>query len=690
MADLLLEILSEEIPARMQAGASRALERQVRSRLEAARLPVARCESFVTPRRLVLFACGLPAVQPDVTVERKGPRVDAPARALEGFLAQAGLTRDQCERRDTPKGPVWFAVTREKGRATGTLLAELLPAALAAVPWPKSMRWDSSGVRWVRPVRSILCLLDAAVVRFRFGAVESGRATRGHRLLSPGAFEVEVARGYADALARARVMLDPAARARAVVEGAERLARAERLALKPDDWLVSENAGLVEWPAVLMGRIDARFMALPDEVLTSAMRGHQRYFNLLDGDGCLAPRFVMVGNGETADGGASVVAGNERVLRARLADAAFFWEQDRRRPLEDCVPALAGIVFHARLGSMADKTERIAAAAAALCRFVAGADAARAARAGALCKADLASGMVGEFPDLQGVVGRHYAIADGEPPAVARAIAEHYAPQGPGDRCPTAPESVAVALADKLDTLAGFFAIDERPTGSKDPFALRRAALGAIRLILENRLRLPLRAVLTEMLAGYGALLPPAPGAEAAAAVLDFLADRVKAHLRDRGVRHDLIGAVFAAGDEDDLLRLLARVAALERFLSGEDGANLLTAYRRAANILRIEEKKDGRSHAGPADDALFATEEERALRARLAEVDARAGAALRQETFEEAMAAMATLRAPVDAFFDRVTVNCEDPARRRNRLMVLSEIRGSLDRLADFSRIEG
>ena len=690
MADLLLEILSEEIPARMQAGASRALERQVRSRLEAARLPVARCESFVTPRRLVLFACGLPAVQPDVTVERKGPRVDAPARALEGFLAQAGLTRDQCERRDTPKGPVWFAVTREKGRATGTLLAALLPAALAAVPWPKSMRWDSSGVRWVRPVRSILCLLDAAVVRFRFGAVESGRATRGHRLLSPGAFEVEAARGYADALARARVMLDPAARARAVVEGAERLARAERLALKPDDWLVSENAGLVEWPAVLMGRIDARFMALPDEVLTSAMRGHQRYFNLLEGDGRLAPRFVMVGNGETADGGASVVAGNERVLRARLADAAFFWEQDRRRPLEDRVPALAGIVFHARLGSMADKTGRIAAAAAALCRFVAGADAARAARAGALCKADLASGMVGEFPDLQGVVGRHYAIADGEPPAVAQAIAEHYAPQGPGDRCPTAPESVAVALADKLDTLAGFFAIDERPTGSKDPFALRRAALGAIRLILENRLRLPLRAVLAEMLAGYGALLPPAPGAEAAAAVLDFLADRVKAHLRDRGVRHDLIGAVFAAGDEDDLLRLLARVAALERFLSGEDGANLLTAYRRAANILRIEEKKDGRSHAGPADDALFATEEERALRARLAEVDARAGAALRQETFEEAMAAMATLRAPVDAFFDRVTVNCEDPALRRNRLMVLSEIRGSLDRLADFSRIEG
>ncbi len=691
MTDLLLEILSEEIPARMQAGAARALEHQVRSRLEAARLPVERWEAFVTPRRLVLSARGLPAVQPDVTVERKGPRVDAPERALEGFLAQAGLTRNQCERRETPKGPVWFAVTREKGRATGALLAELLPGALAAVPWPKSMRWDSSGVRWVRPIRSILCLLDEAVVRFRFGTVESGRATRGHRLLSPDAFAVAEARGYADALARAKVMLDPAARARMIVEGAERLARAARLTLKPDDWLVSENAGLVEWPVVLMGRIDARFMALPDEVLTSAMRGHQRYFNLLEGDGRLAPRFVMVGNGETANGGASVVAGNERVLRARLADAAFFWDQDRRRRLEDRIPALAGIVFHARLGSMADKTGRIAAAARALCRFVDGADAACAARAGSLCKADLASGMVGEFPDLQGVVGRYYATADGEPPMVARAIAEHYAPQGPGDRCPTAPESVAVALADKLDTLAGFFAIDEKPTGSKDPFALRRAALGAIRLILENRLRLPLRAVLAEMLAGYGALLPLAPGAEAAAsAVLDFLADRVKVHLRDRGVRHDLVGAVFAAGDEDDLVRLLARVAALERFLSGEDGANLLTAYRRAANILRIEEKKDGRSYAGPACDALFATAAERTLRGRLAEVDARAGAALREEAFEAAMVAMATLRAPVDAFFETVTVNCEDPARRRNRLMVLSEIRGSLDRVADFSRIEG
>ncbi len=691
MADLLLEILSEEIPARMQASASRDLEHQVRSRLEAARLSTGTSDSFVTPRRLAVLIRGLPAVQPDITIERKGPRVDAPARAIEGFLTSAGVTLDDCERRETPKGPVWYAVTREKGRATGALLAEILPAALDAVSWPKSMRWGSSGVRWVRPIRSILCLLDSAVVRFRFGALESGATTRGHRVLSSGVLHIDAARNYAASLEKAKVMLEPAARARMIAEDAARLAQPEHLSLKPDDWLVSENAGLVEWPVVLIGSIDARFMDLPAEVLTSAMRTHQRYFNLLTRDGRLAPRFIMVANTETADDGAAVVAGNERVLRARLADAKFFWDQDRRRRLEDRIPALGEVVFHARLGSMAEKSERIAAMARALSRFIDGADPARAARAGMLCKADLVSEMVGEFPDLQGVMGRYYARADGEAPAVTEAIAEHYAPQGPGERCPTAPASVAVALADKLDTLAGFFAIDEKPTGSKDPFALRRSALGAIRLILENRLRLPLRDVLADALAGYGTLLPPEPGAETAVgALLSFLADRVKVHLRDRGVRHDLIGAVFAAGEEDDLVRLLERVASLERFLAREDGANLLTAYRRAANILRIEEKRDRQIYGGPADDALFTKEEERVLHGRIAEVNARAASALRDETFEEAMTVMATLRAPVDAFFDEVTVNCEDPALRRNRLLVLSEIRGSLDRVADFSRIEG
>ena len=715
MPDLLLEVLSEEIPARMQAGGMRELEKQVCSRLEDARLEFTAedVKSYATPRRLALLVPGLPAEQPDIMVERKGPRVDAPEKAIAGFLKSTGLTLDDCEHRETPKGPVWFAVKQEKGRPTGDLLTDLLPEALAAVFWPKSMRWPNSGVRWVRPIRSILCLLDDAVVPFRFGTVESGRTTSGHRFLSSGPLAVDVAGNYAPTLEASKVMLSPEARAQKIKDDAEALAKRDSLTLAADDWLVTENAGLVEWPVVLMGSIDELFMNLPPEVLRSAMRKHQRYFGLVDKADRPAPRFVMVADIETKDDSAIVVAGNERVLRARLADARFFWDQDTSLELEKRVNALKGVVFHADLGNMHERVKRISDLALTLCSatFVRGDDLNYpndANRAGLLCKADLVTEMVGEFPDLQGLMGSLYAERH-ERPEVCRAICEHYAPRGPDDPCPTEPASVAVALADKLDTLAGFFAIGERPTGSKDPFALRRAALGVIRLIIENKLRLPLGETLDAALAGYnwlppgdsalahalagsGTMLPPEPGKEATReTLLEFFAERLKVHLRDDGVRHDLVSAVFATG-EDDLVLLLERVKALEFFLGMDDGANLLIAYRRAANILRIEEKKDNTRYEGDADPDLFVQEEERDLHGRIIEARKRSDAALAKEPplFANVMFFMIELREPVDAFFDHVTVNCEDPALRRNRLLMLSQIRSTLDRVADFSKIEG
>ena len=700
MPDLLLEVLSEEIPARMQAGGAAELEKQVCTRLEAARLSFEKPERFATPRRLALIVPSLPAEQPNITVERKGPRVDAPEKAIQGFLKSTGLTLADCEQRETPKGPVWFAVRQEKGRPTADLLADLLPEALAAVSWPKSMRWDESGIRWVRPIRSILCLLDSEVVPFRFGSVESGRATQGHPFLSSGPLTIERVSGYETTLQAAKVMLDPEQRARKIEDAARVLARREGFLIAPDRWLVGENAGLVEWPVILMGSIDKDFTAdLPAEVLRSAMRTHQRYFGVIGGGDRPPPRFVMVADTHTADGNAAVIAGNERVLRARLADARFFWEQDKSQSLEKHMDGLNGVVFHARLGSMYEKAKRIEKLARVLCQWIEEAGPNDAARAGLLCKADLVTEMVGEFPDLQGYMGGLYAKASDEQPTVCAAIATHYAPQGPNDLCPEPPVSVAVALADKLDTLVGFFAIDERPTGSKDPFALRRAALGVIRLILEYKvlldheppLRLPLGEALVAALAGYGDVLPGEPGAEATKqALLAFFADRLKAALRVNGIRHDLVSAVFGVRVDDDLVRLRERVGALKLFLDMEDGANLLTAYRRAANILRIEEKKDGTRYEGEPDPSLFTEAEERILHERIADARANAEIAIDREEFEMAMSFMEELRSPVDAFFDNVTVNCEDPALRRNRLLMLSQIRSTLDRVADFSKIEG
>ena len=697
MPDLLLEVLSEEIPARMQEDGSGALKKQVLRRLEGARLQfdAEHVQSFATPRRLALLVRGLPAVQPDMTAERKGPRVDAPQKAIQGFLKSTGLTLEDCEQRETPKGPVWFAVKQQKGRPTAELLADLLPEALAAVSWPKSMRWDASGVRWVRPIRSILCLLDDQVVSFRFGTVEGGRTTQGHRFLSSGQLTISDAVSYEAALEGAKVMLDLERRKEKIVEDGWAGAEETGFSLRGDEsGLVEENAGLVEWPVVVMGTIDAHFMDLPTEVLRSAMGTHQRYFSVSDGEDRPAPHFVMVANTETIDGNNSIVAGNERVLRARLADARFFWEQDRRKRLEAYLPALDGVIFHARLGSMKDKAERIEKLTRLLCPAIPGADRKQAARAGLLCKADLVTEMVGEFPDLQGIMGRYYAREDDEPEAVYEAIGEHYA------LYPNRPVSVAVALADKLDTLAGFFAIDERPTGSKDPFALRRAALGVIRLIMNwrpkrgrviGRVHLSLASALTSALAGYDTLLPAQPGPEATRdALLVFFAERVKVYLREQGVPHDHINAVLAVDGVNNLVLLEYRIDALKYFLDSDDGANLLTAYRRAANILRIEEKKDGEQYTGQADPELFHQGEESALHERIGKAGKRAQDALEREGFQDAMSAMATLREPVDAFFDNVTVNCGDPALRRNRLLMLSQIRSTLDRVADFSKIEG
>ena len=691
MPDLLLEVLSEEIPARMQVGGSKELERQVLSRLDEARLAHEGTETFATPRRLALLVRDLPAVQPDITVERKGPRVEAPQKAIEGFLKSTGLTLDDCEQRETPKGPVWFAVKQEPGQSTAELLADLLPAALGAVSWPKSMRWDASGTRWVRPIRSILCLLDDAVVPFRLGTVESGRTTLGHPFLSSGPLTIKHVGDYVVTLESAKVMPDREKRRQKIVDDIwERVTRA-RLNVALDDLsvaefdLVTENTGLVEWPKVMMGSIDPDFMDLPPEVLRSAMGKHQRYFGVSDGEGRPAPHFVMVANAETIDGNNSIVAGNERVLRARLADARFFWEQDQRKRLEAYLPALDGVIFHARLGSMKDKAERIEKLTRLLCPAIPGADRKQAARAGLLCKADLVTEMVGEFPDLQGIMGRYYAREDDEPEAVYEAIGEHYA------LYPNRPVSVAVALADKLDTLAGFFAIDERPTGSKDPFALRRAAIGVIWIILRNGLRLPLASALDSALVGYGTLLPEEPGPEATRdALLAFFTDRVKVYWREQGVRHDYINAVLTVDGVNDLMLVKYRLDALKYFLDSDDGANLLTAYRRAANILRLEEKKDGARYKGQADPKLFDQDEERTLHELVGEANKRAEDALGHEDFQDAMAAMAALRTPVDAFFDHVTVNCEDPTLRRNRLLMLSQIRSTLDRVADFSKIEG
>lgn len=686
MAELLLELFSEEIPARMQARAVADLAKLVTDGFKAADLAFGNVETLVTPRRLTLIVDGLPEKQPDLREERRGPRADAPEKAIAGFLKGNGVTLEQCEKRETPKGVFLFAIVEQKGRASAEVIKDIIEDAMAKLPWPKSMRWADQKVRWVRQLDRILCLFNGEVIPASFGPITAGDLTSGHRFLAPATFSVSDSADYKAKLLDAKVMLDREDRKKIIADGAAKLAADEGLVLVEDNGLLEEVCGLVEWPVPVMGKIDDHFMDVPREVLETSMREHQKYFVLEDKSCNLAARFITVSNMVTFDHNAQIIAGNERVLRARLHDAKFFWDQDRKSTLESRLPKLENIVFHAKLGTVAERVLRLRGLARELSADIDGCDVKLADRAAAIAKADLVTNMVFEFTELQGLMGKYYAENDGEAPEVAQAIAEHYAPAGPSDMCPTAPVSVAVALAEKLDTLAGFFAIDEKPTGSKDPFALRRAALGVIRLVLENGLRLPLRRVFAFAVSQY-------PGDiardEAVEELLAFFADRLKVHLREQGVRHDLVSAVFALDGEDDLVRLLARVNALTDFVKSESGVNLLAGYKRASNILRIEEKKDGASYDAAVASDLLSQDEERRLYEALIDVRHKSLPLLRAENYAEAMTEFANLRGPVDAFFEKVTVNSDNAEERANRLKLLAQIHAALNDIADFSKIE-
>ena len=710
MPEFLIELFSEEIPARMQARAAEELRTRLLdlARDSGADIPADSVRCFVTPRRIAGVIDDLPAEQAAKSTERKGPRVGAPEQAVQGFLASTGLAGlDACEIRAVGNAEFYFAVQHVPGRATIEVLRDKLPELIRSFPWPKSMRWGHGSARWVRPLHRVVAVFGGSPIGGEIGfgssdpsrpeiAIPFANVTEGHRFLAPEPIIVQDFAGYRAALLAAKVVIDPAERRQKILADAAALTAPLGLRLKSDPGLLDEVAGLVEWPVVRIGRIKPEFMNLPPEVLTTSMRTHQKYFACEHtGDGSLAPWFIVVGNNETRDGGAQMVAGNEKVLRARLSDAQFFWDQDRQASLESRRYKLAERIFHARLGSLADKVQRMHWLAPVLCNHVPGADVVLAERAVLLAKADLSSAMVGEFPELQGVMGRYLARHDGEAEAVAEAIARHYAPVGVSDDVPSEATAIVAALADKIDTLAGFFAIAEKPTGSKDPYALRRAALGIIRIILENGLRVPLRAVFAKALAVLGPQLAHQKITTAADEILDdlmeFFADRLKVALREQGIRHDLISAVFALGGEDDLVRLVDRTRALQGFVASDDGANLLTAYRRAFKIVQIEEKKDGETYTRtPPDVTALELPQERALADCLAKVAAESAALLATEAFTAAMASLAQLRQPVDEFFEHVTVNAEQPALRVNRLRILGQIWLTLNRVADFSRIEG
>nr|WP_313521804.1 glycine--tRNA ligase subunit beta [Brevundimonas diminuta] len=729
MSQLLLEIFSEEIPARMQPGAARDLERMASDRLKAAGLTWDALTTYAGPRRLTLVIDGLPAATPDRNEELKGPKTSAPAQALEGFLRKTGLTQDQLVERDG----VWFAEISSKGRATTEVVAESVDDIIRHFPWPKSMRWGTGTLRWVRPIKRILALYDGAVIPLEVDGIPSGDVTEGHRFMGAGQpFAVKDFADYRAKLERNFVLLDAADRKLRILEGARAVCAAKGLALVDDDGLLDEVSGLAEWPTPILGDMDPQFLALPPEVVQLSMKVHQKYFAVREpGKEGLAPHFVVVANVEATDGGQALAAGNAKVLSARLSDAEFFWTEDQKVGFDAWNAKLKDVTFHAELGTLAERVDRIAALAREIAPLV-GADAAQAEQAARLSKADLASGMVGEFPELQGIMGGYYARLAGQPDAVADAIRDHYKPQGPGDTVPTAPVTVAVAMAEKLDTLVGFFTIDEKPTGSKDPYALRRAALGVIRLVLENGVRFPLRRVsliasapfalrlgdekLLSIEAAVHALVRLAPSSDIAAraiavhsspdveklqddavaevyaanvALLSFFADRLTVLLRDKGQRHDLVAAVFALGD-DDLVRIVRRVEALAAFLATDDGANLLAGYKRAAQLLKAEEKKGSLPEGAVATGLPNQPAEETALAFAAAAAASAVDAALEAEDFAAAMTALAALRGPVDAFFTAVMVNSDVAEERENRLKLLVQVRGVMNRVADFGQIAG
>ncbi len=719
MPDLLIELFSEEIPARMQTRAGDDLKKRVTDGLVEAGLTYAGAAALTTPRRLTLAVEGLLSESPTVREERKGPKVGAPDKAIEGFLRGAGLTRDQLEERETPKGAVYFATIEKAGRPAADIVAEVLEDIIRNFPWPKSMRWGSGPLRWVRPLHSILCILSdeagAQVVPLEVDGIASGDTTEGHRFMAPGRFAVTSFDDYAAQLKRACVVLSPSERAEHIWNDAQNMAFAAGLEVVEEKGLLAEVAGLVEWPVVLMGRIDDEFLDLPPEVLQTSMKEHQKFFSVKNPKTGRIERFITVANRETADNGATILAGNQKVLSARLADAKFFWENDLRVAKSDIAQwtrALENVTFHNKLGTQAERIDRIAALARELAP-VTGADADQAEKAARLAKADLSSEMVYEFPELQGLMGRYYIEAAGENAAVAAVAQEHYSPLGPSDDVPTAPLSVTVALADKLDTLTGFWAIDEKPTGSKDPFALRRAALGVIRLVLGQSPKLNIWPVIEEHHNRlYEAKLDQMPkykttqeGEKLASentnspdfgkwpddkSLLTFFHDRLKVFLRDEGIRHDIIDACIAMEGNDDLNLLVKRARALNAVIATEDGENLVQGFKRANNILTQAEEKDGVEYSYGADIKFAETDSEKALFAALDHAQAQIEPALKVEDFPTAMAAMAALRAPVDAFFEDVQVNTDNDILRRNRLNLLSQIRQVCSSVADLTRIEG
>ncbi|MWP37537.1 glycine--tRNA ligase subunit beta [Rhodobacter sphaeroides] len=697
MPDLLIELFSEEIPARMQARAREDLKKLVTDGLVEAGLTYASAGAFSTPRRLVLSVEGLSAESPTLREERKGPKADAPAAAIEGFLRSTGLTRDRLQTREDKKGAVLFAVVEKPGRPAPEIVAEVLERTIRTFPWPKSMRWGTGSLRWVRPLQSILCLLSdeggAEVVPMTLDGLTAGNSTEGHRFMAPARFAVSGFEDYRAKLARAFVMLDASEREQAIWHEATTQAFAQGLEVVPDAALLSEVAGLVEWPVVLMGAIGEDFLGLPPEVLQTSMREHQKFFSVTNPATGRIEKFVTVANRETADHGETILKGNGKVLSARLSDARFFWENDLRTVktagLEGMAEGLKQVTFHNRLGSQADRIARIEALAREIAPLV-GASPDLSAEAARVAKADLQSAMVGEFPELQGTMGSYYARAAGLPEAVAQACKAHYQPLGPSDAVPTDPVSVAVALADKIDTLTGFWAIDEKPTGSKDPFALRRAALGVIRLLLTNNSRAGLMGI---MLPAMNRHLKPLDTSDFTPYERDLLAffhDRLKVHLREQGIRHDVIDACLAMPGNDDLTLLVKRAEALSAFLKTDDGTNLLQGFKRANNILTQAEAKDGVEYSFGADPKFAETDAERALFAALETAEAAIGPALQAEDFAAAMSAMAALRAPIDAFFETVQVNADNAVLRRNRLNMLHSIRATCARVADLTRIEG
>jgi glycyl-tRNA synthetase beta chain len=741
MPELLIELFSEEIPARMQQKAADDLRQMVTNALVEAGLTYEGAQAHGGARRLVLSVEGLDAKAADINEERKGPRVDAPQPAIDGFLKSTGLTIDQLKVQDDKKGQFYLAVIRKAGRAAPEIIAEVVPDTIRKYPWPKSMRWGSGSLRWVRPLHSIICTFDGEVVPFEIEGIRSGNVTRGHRFMGAQSIEVRRFEDYAQKLAKEFVIVDANQRAETIRTEARNLAFAQGLELIEDEGLLKETAGLVEWPVVLMGSFDEGFLSVPPEVIATSIKTHQKCFALRNAaTGKLANRYLLVSNLVAKDGGKTIIEGNNKVIAARLSDARFFWDQDRKVKLEDWAKKLDAITFHAKLGSQGERVQRIWILSSFIA-FIVKCDSDKSMEAAMLSKADLVTGMVGEFPELQGLMGRYYALEQGAVIEVADAVRDHYKPVGPLDSIPVSMVGKTVALADKLDTLTGFWSIDEKPTGSKDPYALRRAALGVIRIILESEIRIPLLEVIlyaavmlkrqssvregnviaTRILSAIdddtnvhissqirevavrirtqGKTEQPSEeeveaGSQAMVSVafdlLAFFADRLKVYLKEQGKRHDLIDAVFALGNQDDLVMIVKRVEALSSFLETDDGKNLLAGVKRASNILRIEEKKDGTSFDGEVDAARLVKDEEKALNAAITEAVGLARAAITKEDFASAMAAIAKLRWPVDAFFEKVTVNDPDAGLRENRLRLLNRIRAATAEVADFSKIEG